>query len=122
LSYNLVPLMMKASLDPRARPIGWVAKPYLPTHTMTSYFASVVLPALVLSAAKNISTHTFAFIPAASTAGESVVFEAVLPTEYDHATSKVKLDILERSIGMVLLDSNLAFGNACTGSVSAQDD
>jgi hypothetical protein len=82
----------------------------------------VVLELLFLSDAKNISTQTFAFIPAAEIVLESVELLGVFPTVYDHATSKDKADMLDSRIGIVVFKSNLAFGNACTGSVAARKD
>jgi hypothetical protein len=88
---------------------------------MTSNPASVVLVLVFLSDAKNMSTQMLAFMPAAEIALESVELAGVFPTLYDQATSKINVDMLDNMIGIVVFTSNLAFGNACTGSVAARN-
>ena len=74
-----MPLTLKLSFEPSRMPMGWVEAPYRPTHTMTSYEAFVVMALFCLSAARNISTQTFAFIPEVSNDDVSVELKAELP-------------------------------------------
>ena len=71
-TYKAVPLIVRFSWTPVANPRGSVAAPRRPSHTMTSKVEAVVLDALLLSGARNISTHTFALTSAAARPVKSV--------------------------------------------------
>lgn len=79
-TYKLVPLTAWVFRAPCFRPMGSVATPKTPNHTMTSYLASVELTALFGSESKNMSMATFELTSAARRSLTLVVLGLTSPT------------------------------------------
>jgi hypothetical protein len=67
LAYKVVPLTEAVSAGVDDRPNGWVASPYMPSQTMTSWLAMVSLCAFAPLLSKNMSMATLQLrLPATS--------------------------------------------------------